>query len=71
MPHHLAGELFKQVTGTNIVHVSSTPLALREFMLEGILDMTFDAITTMAANVQAGKVRALARRRQRALVFTT
>jgi hypothetical protein len=37
-PYHLAGELFKQMTGTNIVHVSSTPRALRESMLEGNLE---------------------------------
>ena len=44
----------------NIVHVSFLASdSLRESMRDGHLDMTFDAITTMAANVQAGKVRAL------------
>jgi tripartite-type tricarboxylate transporter receptor subunit TctC len=59
-PYHLAAELFKRMTGTSIVHVSfHVSGELREAILEGHLDMTFDAITTMAANVQAGKVRAL------------
>jgi tripartite-type tricarboxylate transporter receptor subunit TctC len=59
-PYHLAAELFKRMTGTNIVHVSFHASGdLRETMLEGRIDMTFDAITTMATNVHAGKVRAL------------
>jgi hypothetical protein len=45
---------------TNIVHVSFRVSGdLRKPILDGHVDMTFDAITTMAANVQAGKVRAL------------
>jgi tripartite-type tricarboxylate transporter receptor subunit TctC len=59
-PYHMAAELFKKMTGTNIIHVSFRASGdLRESMLDGHLDMTFDAVTTMAANVQAGKVRAL------------
>jgi tripartite-type tricarboxylate transporter receptor subunit TctC len=59
-PYHMAAELFKKMTGTNIVHVSFRASGdLRESILDGHLDMTFDAITTMVANVQAGKVRAL------------
>jgi len=59
-PYYLAAELFKRMTGTNIVHVSFHASGdLRETMLEGRIDMTFDAITTMATNVHAGKVRAL------------
>jgi tripartite-type tricarboxylate transporter receptor subunit TctC len=59
-PYHMAAELFKKMTGTKIIHVSFRASGdLRESILDGHLDMTFDAITTMAANVQAGKVRAL------------
>jgi tripartite-type tricarboxylate transporter receptor subunit TctC len=59
-PYHMAAELFKKMTGTNIIHVSFTASGdLRDSMLDGHLDMTFDAVTTMAANVQAGRVRAL------------
>jgi tripartite-type tricarboxylate transporter receptor subunit TctC len=55
----MSAELFKKMTGANIVHVSFRAFdSLRESMLDGHLDMTFDAITTMAANVRAGKVRA-------------
>jgi len=59
-PYHMAAELFKKMTGTNIIHVVFRASGdLRESILDGHLDMTFDAITTMAANVKAGKVRAL------------
>jgi tripartite-type tricarboxylate transporter receptor subunit TctC len=59
-PYHMAAELFKKMTGTNIVHVPYRVSGdLREAVLDGYIDMTFDAITTMAANVRAGKVRAL------------
>jgi tripartite-type tricarboxylate transporter receptor subunit TctC len=59
-PYHMAAELFKTMTGTNIIHVPYRDSRdLRESIFDGHLDMTFDAITTMAENVQAGKVRAL------------
>jgi tripartite-type tricarboxylate transporter receptor subunit TctC len=59
-PYHMAAELFKKMTGTNIIHVPYRVSGdLRDSILDGHLDMTFDAITTMAENVQAGKVRAL------------
>jgi tripartite-type tricarboxylate transporter receptor subunit TctC len=59
-PYHMAAELFKKMTGTDIVHVPHRASGdQRNAVLGGHLDMTFDAITTMAANVQAGQVRAL------------
>jgi tripartite-type tricarboxylate transporter receptor subunit TctC len=59
-PYHMAAELFKKMTGTDIVHVPHrTSGDQRKAVLAGDLDMTFDAITTMAANVRAGQVRAL------------
>ncbi len=59
-PYHMAGELFKSMSGTNILHVpyrGST--GARNDILGGQVQMMFDAITTMAPNVRAGQVRAL------------
>jgi tripartite-type tricarboxylate transporter receptor subunit TctC len=59
-PYHMAGELFKSMTGTNIVHVPYRGSSgARNDVLGGQVQMMFDAITTMAPNVQAGQVRAL------------
>jgi tripartite-type tricarboxylate transporter receptor subunit TctC len=58
-PYHLAGELFKTMTGTDIVHVPfKTSSGARNDVIAGQVQMMFDAITTMAPNVQAGQVRA-------------
>jgi tripartite-type tricarboxylate transporter receptor subunit TctC len=60
-PYHMAGELFKAMSGTNIVHVPHKASGdMRNSVLGGHVQMAFDAITTMAANAQAGQVRALA-----------
>jgi tripartite-type tricarboxylate transporter receptor subunit TctC len=59
-PYHMAAELFKKMTGTDIVHVPHRASGdQRNAVLGGHIEMTFDAITTMASNVQAGQVRAL------------
>lgn len=59
-PYHMAAELFKKMTGTDILHVPHRASGdQRSSVIGGHLDMTFDAIPTMAANVQAGQVRAL------------
>jgi tripartite-type tricarboxylate transporter receptor subunit TctC len=59
-PYHMAGELFKAMTGTDIVHVPHKASGeMRNSVIGGHVQMTFDAITTMAPNVQAGQVRAL------------
>ncbi len=59
-PYHMAAELFKKMTGTDIVHVPHRASGdQRNAVIGGHLDMTFDAITTMGANVQGGQVRAL------------
>jgi tripartite-type tricarboxylate transporter receptor subunit TctC len=59
-PYHMAAELFKKMTGTDIVHVPHRASGdQRNAVIGGHLEMTFDAIPTMAANVQAGLVRAL------------
>ena len=60
-PYHMAGELFKSMAGVNIVHVPyKGSSGARNDVLGGQIEMMFDAITTMAPNVQAGRVRALA-----------
>jgi len=59
-PYHMAAELFKAMTGTNIVHVPHKASGeMRNSVIGGHVQMAFDAITTMAANVKAGQVRAL------------
>jgi tripartite-type tricarboxylate transporter receptor subunit TctC len=59
-PYHMAGELFKAMAGVDIVHVPYKGSAgARTDVLGGQVQMMFDAITTMAPNVQAGKLKAL------------
>jgi tripartite-type tricarboxylate transporter receptor subunit TctC len=59
-PYHMAGELFKALSGTNIVHVAHKASGdARTAVLGGHIEMMLDAITTTAPNVQAGKLRAL------------
>jgi tripartite-type tricarboxylate transporter receptor subunit TctC len=59
-PYHMAGELFKHMTGTKIVHVPHKASGeMRSAVLGGHVQMAFDAITTMTENVKAGQVRAL------------
>ncbi len=59
-PYHMAGELFKAVTGTDIVHVPHRNSGeARNSVIGGHVQMMIDAITTTAPTVQAGQVRAL------------
>jgi tripartite-type tricarboxylate transporter receptor subunit TctC len=59
-PYHMAGELFKAMTGTDIVHVPHKASGdARTAVLGGHVEMMLDAITTTAPNVQGGQVRAL------------
>jgi tripartite-type tricarboxylate transporter receptor subunit TctC len=59
-PYHLAGELFKAMSGTDILHVPyKGSSGARTDVMGGQVQMMFDAITTMAPNVRAGQVRAL------------
>jgi len=59
-PYHIAGELFKVMTGTDLVHVPhKTANELRAAIIGGHVHMAFDAVTTIASNVQGGQVRAL------------
>jgi tripartite-type tricarboxylate transporter receptor subunit TctC len=60
-PYHMAGELFKAMAGVDIVHVPHKGSdQARAAILGDQVQMMFDAITTMAAQARAGKVRALA-----------
>jgi tripartite-type tricarboxylate transporter receptor subunit TctC len=60
-PYHMAGELFKAMAGVDIVHVPHKGSdQARAAILGNQVQMMFDAITTMAAQARAGKVRALA-----------
>ena len=59
-PYHMAAELFKSMTGTDMVHVPHKASGeMRNAVIGGHVQMAFDAITTMATNVKAGQVRAL------------
>jgi tripartite-type tricarboxylate transporter receptor subunit TctC len=59
-PYHMAGELFKSMAGVDIVHVPyKGSSGARTDILGGQVQMMFDAITTMAPNVRAGKLKAL------------
>ena len=58
---HLSGELFKQMTGTQIVHVpyKAVSQALND-MISGQIDVIFDNQSSIAPFVTSNRVRALA-----------
>jgi len=60
-PPHLAGELFKSMTGTNVVYVpyrGAAPAVTD--LLGGQIQFMIDAIGTLNPHIEAGKVKALA-----------
>jgi tripartite-type tricarboxylate transporter receptor subunit TctC len=60
-PYHMAGELFKTMAGIDAVHVPYRSSGeARSGVIGGQVQMMIDAVTTMAPNVGAGQVRALA-----------
>jgi len=60
-PYHMAGELFKAMSKTDIVHVPHKASGdMRNSVLSGNVQMMFDAITVMSQLAKDGKVRALA-----------
>jgi len=60
-PYHMAGELFKSMSGTNLVHIPyKGSSGARTDVIGGQVDLMFDAVTTMAEQVRAGKVKAIA-----------
>jgi len=60
-PYHMAGELFKSMAGVDILHVPyKGSSGARTDVIAGHVQMMFDAVTAMAPQVKAGKVKALA-----------
>ena len=60
-PYHLAGELFKTMTGTDLLHVPfKNSGEARNAVIGGHVQMMFDAVTAMKGIIEAGQVRALA-----------
>ena len=60
-PYHMAGELFKALSGVDIVHIPHKGSdQARASILGGQVQMMFDAVPTMAASARADKVKALA-----------
>ena len=60
-PYHMAGELYKSMAGVYLVHIpyrGST--GARTDVIGGQVEVMFDAVTTMAEQVKAGKVKAIA-----------
>jgi tripartite-type tricarboxylate transporter receptor subunit TctC len=59
-PYHMAGELFKAMSGTNIVHVPHRSSGdMRNSVIGAHVQMMFDAITVMAQGVRSGQLRAM------------
>jgi len=58
--YHMAGELFKNLTGTDILHVPyKGSTGARNDIISGQIEMMFDSVPTMAQMVQSGRVKAL------------
>ena len=56
--YHMAGELLKNITGVDIVHVPyKGSTGARNDILSGQIQMLFDSVPTMAATIKAGLVR--------------
>jgi tripartite-type tricarboxylate transporter receptor subunit TctC len=65
-PYHMAGELFKSMAAIDMVHVPyKGSSGARTDVIGGQVDIMFDAVTTMAEQARAGKVKALATSGQR------
>lgn len=60
-PYHMAGELFKSMAGVYLVHIPYRGSSgARTDVMGGQVDVMFDAVTTMAEQIKAGKVKAIA-----------
>jgi len=57
---HLAGELFKMMTGVNMVHVPYRSTTQLTDLLAGQVQVSFPPMVVAIAQVKAGKLRALA-----------
>jgi tripartite-type tricarboxylate transporter receptor subunit TctC len=59
--HHLAGELFKIVTKTKLVHVPFRGAGpMMQDLVAGHIEMAFDGLGTSAVQIGTGRLRALA-----------
>ena len=60
-PGHVAGELFKYMTGTDIVHVpyKGGAMAIND-LIGGQVQMIWESLNSIAPHAKSGKVRALA-----------
>src|SRR5258706_15850812 len=60
-PGHVAGELFKSMTGTQIVHVpyKGGAMAIND-LIAGHVQLMFESLNSIAPHARSGKVRALA-----------
>jgi len=60
-PPHMCGEMFKHITGANIVFVPyKTASQATTDVLAGQMNMTFEGTTAIVPHVKSGEVRALA-----------
>jgi len=60
-PYHMAGELLKSMADIYLVHIPYRGSSgARTDVIGGQVDLMFDAVTTMAEQARAGKVRAIA-----------
>lgn len=58
--YHMAGELLKNITGIDIVHVPyKGSTGARNDILSGQIQILFDSVPTMASTINAGLVRAI------------
>jgi tripartite-type tricarboxylate transporter receptor subunit TctC len=58
--YHMAGELFKNLTGTDILHVPyKGSSGARNDIISGQIEMMFDSVPSVAPMIQAGRVKAL------------
>src|SRR5499427_2618850 len=60
-PGHVGGELFKYMTGTDIVHVpyKGGSMAIND-LIAGHVDLMFESLNSISTYARSGKVRALA-----------
>jgi tripartite-type tricarboxylate transporter receptor subunit TctC len=60
-PYHMAGELFKSMSGASLVHIPyKGSSGARTDVIGGQVQFMFDAISTMAEQIKTGKVKAIA-----------
>jgi tripartite-type tricarboxylate transporter receptor subunit TctC len=58
--YHMAGELLKNITGVDIVHVPyKGSTGARNDILSGQIQILFDSVPTMTSTIEAGLVRAI------------